>query len=229
MRTLIVVPAYNESANILGVVADIRQHCPQADLVVIDDCSTDGTLALLETHRIPHLSLAVNLGIGGCVQTGYQYAVENGYELVVQFDGDGQHQGRYLPALLQPIEAGAADVVIGSRFLNKQGFQSDPLRRAGIRYLSGLLRLLCGVRVTDATSGMRAVGPRLIGEYARSYAQDYPEPEALLSAAMLGARTQEVPVEMRARQGGASSIGPVGTVYYFIKVTLALLMRRFLI
>ena len=229
MRTLIVVPAYNEAPNILGVVADIRQHCPQADLVVIDDCSTDGTLSLLEQARIPHLALAVNLGIGGCVQTGYQYAIERGYEIVVQFDGDGQHEGRFLPDLLRPIEAGEADVVVGSRFLEKQGFQSDPLRRAGIRFLSGLIRLLSGVRVTDVTSGMRAVGPRFAAEYALSYAQDYPEPEALLSAAVLGARIAEVPVEMQARQGGKSSIGPLGTVYYFVKVTLALLMRRFLI
>ena len=113
--------------------------------------------------------------------------------------------------------------------MEKQGFQSGLLRRVGIRFLSGLVRVLGGVHVSDVTSGMRAVGPRFAAEYARSYAQDYPEPEALLSAAVLGARIAEVPVEMQARHGGKSSIGPLGTVYYFIKVTLALLMRRFLI
>ncbi len=228
MRTLIVVPAYNEAENILGVVTDIRTHCPGADFVVIDDHSTDRTEDILVENRIPHLTLACNLGIGGCVQTGYQYAVDRGYELVVQFDGDGQHQGRYLPDLLRPIEEGRADVVVGSRFLEKRGFQSSPLRRAGIRFLSGFLYLLGGVRVSDVTSGMRAVGTRFVQEYALSYAQDYPEPEALLSAAVLGARIVEVPVRMRPRQGGESSIGPLRSVYYIVKVTLALLMRRFL-
>ncbi len=229
MRTLIVVPAYNEEKAILGVAADIRRCYPQADLIVINDCSTDGTAALLAAAGVPHLSLAVNLGIGGCVQTGYQYALERGYELVVQFDGDGQHDARYLPDLIRPIEAGEADLVIGSRFLEKQGFQSGPLRRVGIRFLSGLVRALGGVRVSDVTSGMRAAGPRLAELYARTYAQDYPEPEALLLAAVLGARIAEVPVKMRPRQGGESSIGPLRAVYYIIKVTLALLMRRFLI
>ena len=206
MRTLIVVPAYNEEQAILAVVDDIRRCCPQADLVVINDCSTDRTAELLSAAGVPHLSLAVNLGIGGCVQTGYQYAVERGYELVVQFDGDGQHEGRYLPDLIRPIEAGTADVVIGSRFVEKQGFQSGLLRRVGIRFLSGLVRVLGGVHVSDVTSGMRAVGPRFAAEYARSYAQDYPEPEALLSAAVLGARIAEVPVKMRPRQGDRKSV-----------------------
>ena len=227
MKTLILVPAYNEQDAILGVVDELRRFCPGTDFLVIDDCSNDDTPRLLRENHIPHLTLACNLGIGGCVQTGYQYAAEKGYELVVQFDGDGQYDARYLGALLRPVEEGAADVAVGSRFMEGRGFQSGPARRVGIAFLSRLLRLLCGVKVSDVTSGMRAVGPRLVAFYAETYAQDYPEPEALLAAAMKGARIAEVPVEMRERKGGASSISPLRSVYYIVKVTLALILERF--
>ncbi len=227
MKTLIVVPAYNEQDAILGVVDDLRRYCPDIDFLVIDDCSADGTLRLLRENSVPHLTLPCNLGIGGCVQTGYRYALENGYSLVVQFDGDGQHEARYLRELIRPVEEGRADIAIGSRFVKKLGFQSGLLRRLGISYFSRLLRALCGVSVSDVTSGMRAVGLRFVAVYAQAYAQDYPEPEALLTAAVKGARILEVPVEMRDRQSGTSSIGPLRAVYYMIKVTLALILARF--
>ena len=226
MKTLIVIPAYNEQDAILDVVEELRLCCPEMDYIVIDDCSEDETLQLLSKKKIPHLTLACNLGIGGCVQAGYQYAVEKGYELVVQFDGDGQHDARYLHELIRPVEEGHADIAVGSRFVERQGFQSSPARRLGIGFLSRLLRLLCGVRVSDVTSGLRAVGPAFVAEYAQSYAQDYPEPEALLAAAMKGARIVEVPVMMRERKSGASSIGPFRSVYYIVKVTLALILSR---
>ncbi len=228
MRILIIIPAYNEESALPGVMEDIRRHCPEADLIVVNDCSTDGTPAFLREYGIPHLNLACNLGIGGCVQTGYRYAVEKGYDITVQFDGDGQHEARYLPDLIRPIEEGRADIVIGSRFLKKQGFQSGSLRRTGIRFLSGLLHRLCGTAVFDVTSGMRAVNMRFTAVYAENYAQDYPEPEALLTAALKDARIVEIPVEMRDRQGGSSSIGPFRSLYYILKVTLALIMGRFL-
>lgn len=227
MKTLVIIPAYNEQENILNTIADIGRQCPGMDYIVINDCSKDSTEAILRENRANYLSLPSNLGIGGGVQTGYRYAAENGYDIAVQFDGDGQHDARYLHALIAPIEAGKADIAIGSRFIRKEGFQSTGLRRLGIHLLSGIIKLLCGIRVMDVTSGMRAVNRRFIGEYARSYAQDYPEPEAIIAAAVRGARIVEVPVEMRERQGGKSSINPVRSIYYMIKVSLALILTRF--
>lgn len=227
MKTLVIIPAYNEQENILNTISDINAHCPEVDYLVINDCSKDGTEALLREHGKSYVSLPCNLGIGGGVQTGYRYAWERGYDIAIQFDGDGQHDARYLRDLIAPIEAGTADIAIGSRFIKKEGFQSTGLRRFGIGFLSGMIKLLCGIRVTDVTSGMRAVNRRFIEQYARVYAQDYPEPEAIIAAAVKGARIVEVPVEMRERQGGKSSINPVRSVYYMIKVSLALVLARF--
>ena len=227
MKTLVIIPAYNEEENIINTIADINRHCPEVDYIVINDCSRDSTEAILKTNRKDYLSLPCNLGIGGGVQTGYRYAAENGYDIAIQFDGDGQHDARYLRDLIEPIEAGKADIAIGSRFIRKEGFQSTGLRRMGIGFLSGLIKLLCGIRVTDVTSGMRAVNRRFIEEYARSYAQDYPEPEAIIAAAIRGAKIVEIPVQMRERQGGKSSINPIRSIYYMIKVSLALILARF--
>lgn len=227
MRTLIIIPAYNEQDNILNTIRDIEANCPGVDYVVINDCSRDGTEQILTGNDIPHVVLPCNLGIGGGVQTGYRYASEKGYDIAIQFDGDGQHEAKYLRDLMAPIENGQADVVVGSRYIRKTGFQSTGLRRAGISFLSHLIWMLCRVRVLDVTSGMRAVNRRFIEEYAREYAQDYPEPEALVMAAVKGARIAEVPVEMRERQSGSSSIGPLRSIYYMIKVSLALILVRF--
>ena len=227
MKTLVIIPAYNEEENIINTIADINRHCPEVDYIVINDCSRDSTEAILKTNQKDYLSLPCNLGIGGGVQTGYRYAAENGYDIAIQFDGDGQHDARYLRDLIEPIETGKADIAIGSRFIRKEGFQSTGLRRMGIGFLSGLIKLLCGIRVTDVTSGMRAVNRRFIEEYARSYAQDYPEPEAIIAAAIRGAKIVEIPVQMRERQGGKSSINPIRSIYYMIKVSLALVLARF--
>ena len=227
MKTLVIIPAYNEQENILNTIADIRTHCPEVDYLVINDCSRDNTERLLRDNGANYVSLPCNLGIGGGVQTGYRYADERGYEIAIQFDGDGQHDARYLRDLIAPIEAGTADIAIGSRFIKREGFQSTGLRRMGIGFLSGLIKLLCGIHVSDVTSGMRAVNRRFIEEYAKSYAQDYPEPEAIIAASVRGARIVEVPVEMRERQGGRSSINPLRSIYYMIKVSLALILARF--
>ncbi len=224
MKTLIVIPAYNEADNLPAVLGDLRRFYPEAEALIVNDCSTDDTAALLPSLGVDYLSLPVNLGIGGGVQAGYRYALERGYDAVVQFDGDGQHMAEYIRKLLEPLEADQADLVIGSRFLEREGFQSSAMRRFGIRVLSGLIYSLCGLRVLDVTSGMRAANRDMITFFANHYAQDYPEPEALLSAGLRGARVMEIPVRMRERQGGKSSINPLHAAYYMIKVTLALLL-----
>ena len=224
MKLLIIVPAYNEAGNLDSVISDLRLHCPSADVLVVNDCSTDDSAAVLARLGVAHLNLPVNLGIGGAVQSGYRYAQENGYDVAVQFDGDGQHDAAFLADLLAPVLSGEADVAIGSRFLEKEGFQSTVLRRFGIDFLSRLIRDLSGVDVKDVTSGMRAVNAKMISVYAREYAQDYPEPEALLLAGKCGAKVAEIPVRMRERLSGKSSINPIKSVYYMIKVTLTLLL-----
>ena len=226
MKILAIIPAYNERGNLPKTLEDLQQHCPEADLLVVNDCSTDGTLQFLRENGIPHLDLSANLGIGGAVQAGYLYARDQGYDIAVQFDGDGQHEAAYLPALIGKIESGRADIAIGSRFVEKEGFQSSGARRAGIGFLSRLIRILGGVHILDVTSGMRAVNRRFIEEYAAGYPQDYPEPEALLAAALLGANIVEVPVQMKEREEGKSSISPLSSVYYMVKVSLALVMVR---
>lgn len=227
VNCLIIIPAYNEEDNIVQTVHDIEKYYPEMDYIVINDCSKDRTEKILKENRICYLSLSCNLGIGGGVQTGYRYAFDNGYDIAIQFDGDGQHQACYLNDLIRPIEDGKADIVIGSRFLEKEGFQSTGLRRFGIRFLSRVIYLLCRVHVSDVTSGMRAVNRRFIETYSKSYAQDYPEPEAIVAASKLGAVIAEVPVRMKEREKGKSSISPLRSVYYMIKVTLALVLARF--
>lgn len=225
MKILVIIPAYNEEANILNTLKDLSTHFPEADALVVNDCSRDRTAAILNEHHINHLDLVKNLGIGGAVQSGYIYAKEFGYDFAIQFDGDGQHEAVYLPELIRVLEAGDADIVIGSRFVEKRGFQSSGARRTGISLLSHIIRTLCGVKVLDVTSGMRAVNRRFIEEYAAHYAQDYPEPEALLYAGMKGAVIREVPVQMRERENGKSSISPLRSVYYMAKVSLALFLE----
>ncbi len=224
MKTLVIVPAYNEQDNIRNTLRDLAENGGNPDVLVINDCSTDRTEEVLRETGANHLTLPVNLGIGGGVQAGYRYAMEQGYDIAVQFDGDGQHEAKYLPALTEPLARGEADVVIGSRFMEKEGFQSSAARRVGIRFLSRLIRALCGLKVLDVTSGMRAVNRRFIEEYAEHYAQDYPEPEALLYAGIRKAKVLEMPVEMRERHGGKSSISMVRGVYYMVKVSLALII-----
>ena len=179
-------PAYNEEAAILTTLADLQTNCPEADWVVVNDCSRDGTRELLRSSRASYLDLPVNLGIGGGVQTGYKYAVEHGYDLTVQFDGDGQHRADCIRELIAPIVRGEADMTVGSRFLPEageqdRGFQSSAARRMGIRWISGLIRLTTG-RDSRRDQRFRACGKELTAYFAQNYAQDYPEPEAIVSA-----------------------------------------------
>lgn len=225
---LIIIPAYNEAENLLQVVEDIRRHCPQCDYLVVNDGSTDDTEDLCTRHKIRAVHLPINLGIGGAVQTGYRYAFKNHYEIAVQIDGDGQHDVSYLEDMLGPLIRGEADVIIGSRFISREetGFRSSFLRRAGIRFLSMLIRLCTGVHIYDVTSGFRAVNRRFIRIYASQYPTDYPEPEAVISAVMHRGRILEIPVVMRQREAGASSIHGFRSAYYMIKVSLSILICR---
>jgi glycosyltransferase involved in cell wall biosynthesis len=224
LRVAVIVPAFNEAPNLPRLGDALRAHAPGCDVCVIDDGSTDDTARVAARLGWTVLRLPVNLGIGGAVQAGYLWALEQGHDVAVQIDGDGQHDPAFLPALLAPLEGGAADVVIGSRFLGEGGFRSTAIRRAGIRYLSWFLRLRCGARVTDATSGFRAAGRRAIELFARYYPSDYPEPEAIALAKRAGLRLAEVPVRMSDRAHGRSSITALRTLYYLVKVSLALVI-----
>jgi glycosyltransferase involved in cell wall biosynthesis len=224
MRTLVIVPAFNEERSLPAVAEDLRRHAPEADVCVVDDGSTDATAAVARGLGMVVLSHPVNLGIGGAVQSGYLWAAAHGYGAAVQFDGDGQHDAASLAALLEPLRAGTADLVVGSRFLGDGTFRSSLPRRAGIRYLAALIRLRCGARVTDSTSGFRAAGPRAIALFARGYPSDFPEPESIAIARRAGLRVAEAPVRMRERLHGASSITLLKSALYMVKVTVALLL-----
>ena len=226
MKVLVVIPAYNEEESIEAVVEELLGCGYGYDYVVVNDGSTDRTREICRRRGFAALHLPINLGIGGAVQTGYQYALARGYDVAVQLDGDGQHDPRCLPDLIAPLREGRADYAIGSRYIENGGFQSTRLRKTGIQLLSGLLRLFGGQRVYDATSGLRAVNRGLIRLFSEVYAQDYPEPEAILQAARGGYRVCEVPVAMRKRQRGKSSIHRWGAVYYMVKVMLSIAVNR---
>ena len=225
-KPLIIIPAYKEAENIEKLVDNIIQNYPQYDYVIINDGSKDETAAICKKRGYCFLDLPINLGIGGAVQTGYKDAGGNGYEIARQIDGDGQHDVSQLDRVIAPLVSGEADIAIGSRFIEKEGFQSSSIRRFGIRFLSGLIRLCTGKKVLDVTSGYRAVNRRFIEIYADNYPSDYPEPEAIVAAVMHKGRIQEIPVVMQERQGGTSSIHAWKSVYYMIKVTLAILVCR---
>ena len=224
MKVLIIIPAYNEEENIVQVIQSLKKAKPDVDYLVVNDCSKDHTKQLLSDTDASFMSNPINLGIGGTVQGGYLYARDHGYDIAVQMDGDGQHNPEYLAALLEPIIKEEADITIGSRFIKKEGFQSSFMRRAGINYFSWLIKIMAGVHVLDVTSGFRAVNRRFIELYAAEYAQDYPEPEAIVVGARHGARIREIPVMMNERSGGQSSINGLKTLYYMIKVTMAIVI-----
>lgn len=224
-RVLVIIPAYNESEAILDTVNDVI--ATGFDYVVVNDGSTDATLDICRSNHVNALNLPQNLGIGGAVQAGHKYAKKFGYEIDIQVDGDGQHDPSCIAALVEQVDAGS-DLVVGSRFLEKtEGFQSTAMRRLGIAWLSGLIRALTHRTVTDPTSGFRACGPRAINLFCEDYPTDYPEPDSIVTALSRGLVVSEVPVCMRERQGGMSSISGFSSIYYMIKVTLAILISAF--
>lgn len=226
MKVLIIIPAFNEAGNIEKVVDNLIENYPLYDYIVVNDCSSDQTREICLRRGYHFLDQPINLGIGGTVQNGYQYALEHDYDVAIQIDGDGQHDVSYIDSMLPKLESGEADIVIGSRFIEKEGFQSSGARRMGIAMISTVIKLLTWKRVKDVTSGFRAVNRRFISIYAKDYPQDYPEPEAIVAALMYGAKVEEVPVIMHERISGISSINLKKAVYYMIKVTLALFICR---
>ena len=225
MKSIVIIPAYNEEKSIEKTVEDIIQNAPEFDYVIVNDCSKDDTLRVCTENGLRVLNLPVNLGIGGAVQTGYRYALKNGYDFAVQFDGDGQHDAKYLHQMRDHMIEHKQNMLIGSRYIEKEGFQSSGLRRFGIRFFSALITVLTGTKITDPTSGMRMVDREVIEIYAENYPKDYPEPESVVAILNQGKTVGEYPVMMRERMEGVSSISPMRSVYYMIKVTLAILVE----
>lgn len=226
MKKLIIIPAYNESENIENTVKDIQKKAPDFDYVIINDCSGDKTREVCEANNFNIVNLPVNLGIGGAVQTGYKYACKYGYDIAVQVDGDGQHDPAFLNEMADTLIKEDADMLIGSRFLEKEGFQSSKIRRVGISYFTWLIKILTGKKITDPTSGLRMINRKLIEIFAESYPRDYPEPESVVHVIKLKKKVVEIPVVMRERQGGSSSIRFFSSIYYMIKVTIAILTEK---
>lgn len=222
MKTLIIIPAYNEEESLPGVIRDLRENMPSADVLVVNDGSRDRTAAIARQLGVAVLDLPFNLGIGGAMQTGYLYAERNGYDIAVQFDGDGQHLAGEIKKLIEPLAAGKADIVIGSRFLAPGGYKAPVFRKLGIWIFSFVLTRVLGITVTDSTSGFRAANRQVIKFFARSYPDDYPEVESLVLLHKVNLRVTEVAVSMSERTGGRSSITPLRSVYYMTKVLMAI-------
>jgi len=227
-RGIAIVPARNEEGAIGGVVSEIRAFDPELDVVVVDDGSSDRTAEIAAAAGAIVVRLPFNLGIGGAVQTGFKYALEHGYELAVRLDGDGQHDPGELPKLIEPVLRGDADIVVGSRFADRDGAYRPPLaRRLGIGIFARIVSVLVRQRVTDTTSGFQALNEHGIRLFADDYPHDYPEVEATVMVVRHRLTLLEVPVRMREREHGRSSITALRSVYYMIKVLLALLVGMF--
>lgn len=228
MKKLLIIPAYNEEKSIENTIKKLLAlNNPDIDYIIINDGSTDNTLAILDNNNFNYLTLPINLGIGGAVQTGYKYALYNNYDIAIQFDGDGQHNVEYISQLIQQVEAGN-DLVIGSRFLdNLTGFKSTKTRRIGIKLLSNLIKLCTGKKITDPTSGFRACNRKIIELFSMNYPYDYPEPDTIVKVIKKGFNVKEIPVIMNEREQGKSSINMLKSVYYMIKVSLSIIISSF--
>lgn len=222
-RILIVVPSFNEEKNVPAVIEDIRTSLPECDILVVNDCSTDNTSRVVrETEGAKIVDLPYNLGIGGAVQTGFKYAARNDYDYAVQVDGDGQHIAAEVVKLIDTMDRVGCDMVIGSRFLDVESFRTTAVRRVGIKVFYILYKLLARISVTDGTSGFRAYNRRCIKFLSDNYPDDYPEPEAVIMLKKNGFKILEVGVSMRERIHGKSSITPLKSIYYMIKVVFSI-------
>ncbi len=224
MKTLIIIPAYNEERTISGVVQRINSNVPEANILVVNDGSKDNTSLEASNAGADVISLPYNLGIGGAMQTGYLYARNNGYDIAVQVDADGQHDPFYINNLLEPLKNNMADVVVGSRYISKTNYRSSLIRRAGMVFFSILVSFLTNQKFKDTTSGFRAVNKKVIAYFADYYPTDYPEVDVLVKLKKKKFTIVELPVQMQERQGGKSSITALRSVYYMIKVSLSLLI-----
>jgi glycosyltransferase involved in cell wall biosynthesis len=225
---LVIVPAYNEEASIGNVLRTLRAQAPDVDIVVINDGSTDNTAEVVRSvHGVELITLPYNMGIGNAMQTGYRFACQEGYDIAVQCDADGQHPADELQTLVRAIEVGRADLIVGSRYVADTGYKPTFSRRVGKSLLSRLVNSAIGGGITDTTSGFRAMNRAAFETFAHTYPDDYPEAEALVILHKHGLRAVEVPVEMRPRQGGRSSIGMARAAYYIVKVSLAIFIGVF--
>ena len=224
MRKIAIVPAFDEQGAIGGVVDEIRAFDPGIDVLVVDDASHDATADVAHAHGATVLRLPFNLGIGGAVQAGFRYAAKHDYDIAVRVDGDGQHDPSEFGPLLDVVLAGDADICVGSRFAGTDGFRSSATRRIGIRILARTVSLITGQRVTDSTSGFQVLNRRAVALFAEDYPHDYPEVEAAVMVHKHRLRLVEVPVRMRERVVGRSSIRGLRTFYYMAKVMVAILI-----
>ena len=230
MKVLVIIPAYNEEGNILNTCTNIEKVKSKLDFtldyIVINDGSTDNTASICKENKLPMINLVHNLGIGGGVQTGYKYAFKNNYDIAIQFDGDGQHDAEYIKNLVEPIASGEANMTIGSRYISELSeFKSTAMRQIGIKVLSLILKVMSGKKIYDMTSGFRAANKDIIKLFAMDYPNDYPEPETNVVVVKKGYKVKEIPVKMHEREHGKSSITPLKSIYYMIKVSYAMVVR----
>lgn len=225
-KILLIIPSYNEEENILKVYKEIEKHKDELDYVFINDGSTDNSVKIFKDNKLNYVDLVHNLGIGGAVQTGYKYALENGYDIAIQFDGDGQHDINYVKTICKPIIDGEADFVIGSRYLDDttSGFKSTFMRRLGKNIISVMIKWFWKQKITDPTSGFRAGNKKIIKNFAKEYPSDYPEPESTVTLLKLGYKVVEKPVNMKEREAGESFANAWTSCLYMLKVSLAIIV-----
>lgn len=223
-RVLVIIPAHDEAESLPKTLAEVRAAAPMVDLLVVDDGSHDGTEQVARDAGVPVVRHPVNLGVGGALQTGFRYAVREGYDIGIQLDADGQHDPAYLDAIISPVAEGRCDVTIGSRYVTQSGYRAPLARRAGMMLFSGLVRLALGQRITDTTSGFRAYARPVMEVCQREFPADFPDAPLLIALARRGFRLLEVPVEMRERVAGQSFYTLGKSLYYPYKNLLASLM-----
>jgi glycosyltransferase involved in cell wall biosynthesis len=226
VRTIILIPVYNEESSIGPLLAEIAASLPGVPVCFINDCSLDGTARVLRSSSCHYLTLPCNLGVGGAMQAGFRYAYEQGYDYAIRIDGDGQHPPEECRALIDRIAAGDVDMVVGSRFMGESSYTGSWHRQAGILVLAAVLSLVCRRRITDPTSGFQMVNRAVMYYFAHQYPVDYPEPESLALLSRQGYRFCEVPTKFRPRMRGVSSIQAWGALYYMFKVGIALFVDR---
>lgn len=230
MKVLLIIPSYNEEDNVLEnynrIVKYNSKNKMKYDCIIINDGSTDKTGKICKENKIPYISLVHNLGIGGAVQTGYKYALENEYDIAVQFDGDGQHDVNYVKKIIEPIINNETDMVIGSRFIDKNSseFKSSFARRIGIKIISFFIKLTTRKKIYDTTSGFRAVNKKIIEQFANEYPVEYPEPITTVEVIKKGYLVKEVPVSMNERENGISSIKAWKNIYYMLNVIISIII-----
>lgn len=226
-KILVIIPAYNEEGSLIKVVEGVRFNLPETTILVVNDGSTDLTSDKARTSGAIVLDLPFNLGIGGAMQAGYKYANEEGYDIAIQVDGDGQHDPQEIPKLLHTLEERKVDIAMGSRFIGDSAYKGTMMRKVGISILSKVISMVVGQKITDPTSGFRAANRKAIQLFALDYPQDYPEPETVVLVHQCGLRMEEVPVGMNERYAGESSITKIRSIYYMVKVLLAIFVDCF--